>query len=74
MSAVQNNEVWRYTDTVAKVVNPKDLPTRQVSIPGLKPPVRDFSPSDDGDPAEVDVFNRLIRELRNQHPARPNVR
>ena len=37
-----------------------------ISIPGLKPPVREFSPSDDGDPSEVDAFNAMIRELRDQ--------
>jgi len=39
-----------------------------VFIPGLKPPVRDFAPSDDGDPSEVDAFDRLIRKFRNQPP------
>ena len=54
---------------MAKVVDPKNLPDPRVYIPGLKPPIRNFSPSDDGDPAEVDAFNRMIRELRNQSPA-----
>jgi len=54
---------------MAKVVDPRNLPDRKASIPGLKPPVRDFTPSDDGDPRDVDAFNELIRELRNQSPA-----
>ena len=37
------------------------------AFPGMKPPVRDFSPADDGDPREVDTFNRMIRALRNQN-------
>ena len=37
--------------------------------PGLKPPVRNFAPSDDGDPSEVDAFIKMIRELRHQSPA-----
>jgi len=31
--------------------------------------VRDFSPADNGDPREVDAFNAMIRDLRNQEPA-----
>jgi hypothetical protein len=54
---------------MAKVVNPRTLPEPKVFIPGLKPPVRDFVPSDDGDPAEVDAFIAMIRELRHQSPA-----
>ncbi len=54
---------------MARIVNPENLPDPKVSIPGLKPPVRDFAPSDDGDPSEVDAFNKMIRELRNQSPA-----
>jgi hypothetical protein len=54
---------------MAKVVNPKSLPATKVFIPGLKPPVRNFSPSDDGDPSEVDAFIRMIRQLRHQSPA-----
>jgi hypothetical protein len=53
---------------VAKVVDPRNLPETRALIPGLKPPVRDFSPSDDADPSEVDAFNRMIRELRNLNP------
>jgi hypothetical protein len=53
---------------VAKVVNPKSLPDPKISIPGLKAPVRDFVPSDDGDPSEVDAFIKMIRELRHQGP------
>jgi hypothetical protein len=40
-----------------------------ITIPGLKPPVRDFTPVDDGDPSEVDAFNQTIRELRDQNSA-----
>ena len=54
---------------MAKVVNPKSLPATKVFIPGLKPPVRNFAPSDDGDPSEVDAFIKMIRELRHQSPA-----
>jgi len=54
---------------MAKVVNPKSLPATKVFIPGLKPPVRNFAPSDDGDPSEVDAFIRMIRQLRRQSPA-----
>jgi hypothetical protein len=53
---------------MAKVVNPRIPPDAKV-IPGLKPPVRDFDPSYDGDPSEVDAFIKLIRDLRNQSPA-----
>ena len=41
---------------------------RKLAIPGLKPPVRDFVPSDDGDPSEVDAFINMIREFRRQGP------
>jgi hypothetical protein len=54
---------------MAKVVNPRSLPDPKVLIPGLKPPVRDFAPSDDADPSEVDAFIKMIRELRHQSPA-----
>ena len=54
---------------MAKLVDPRILSGSRVIIPGLKPPVRDFSPSDEGDPSEVDAFNQMIRELRNQSPA-----
>ena len=54
---------------MAKVVDPRNLPDKPNAIPGIKPPVRDFAPVDDGDPAEVDAFNRMIRDLRNQNPA-----
>jgi hypothetical protein len=54
---------------MAKVVDPRNLRGPQVFIPGLKPPVRDFSSFDECDPSEVDAFNRMIRELRNQSPA-----
>ena len=59
----------RYTGSMAKVVDPRGLPEPTVSIPGLKPPVREFAPLDDSDPSEVDAFNQMIRDLRNQGPA-----
>ena len=54
---------------MAEIVDPRNRSGPRAIIPGLKPPVRDFSPSDEGDPSEVDAFNQLIRELRNQSPA-----
>jgi hypothetical protein len=51
---------------MAKVVDARNLPDHKGFIPGLKPPVPDFAPSDDGDPTEVDAFNATIRTLRNQ--------
>jgi hypothetical protein len=51
---------------MAKVVNPGSLPDPAVFIPGLKPPVRDFAPSDDSDPSEVDAFIEMIRKLRHR--------
>ena len=54
---------------MAKVVDPRVLPDPSITIPGLKPPVYEFAPSDDGDPLEVDEFNQMIRDLRNQSPA-----
>ncbi|MGO9260070.1 MAG: hypothetical protein ACLQU1_27725 [Bryobacteraceae bacterium] len=56
---------------MARFVNPKDLPDREVFIPGLKPPVVDFAPYDDGDPSEVDAFIKMIRELRQHSAAAP---
>jgi hypothetical protein len=56
---------------MANLVDPRNLPNREVSIPGLKEPIKTFSPSDDADPSEVDRFNAMIRELRNQNPAAP---
>jgi hypothetical protein len=53
---------------MATVVDPYNLPDPKVCIPGLKPPVFEFTPSDDSEPAEADAFNRMIRELRNQNP------
>lgn len=35
----------------------------------MKPAVRDFTPTDDADPGEVDSFNQMIRELRDQGAA-----
>jgi len=54
---------------MAKVVDPRNLPEACVSIAGLKPPVREFVPVDDGDPSEIDAFIQLVRELRDQNPA-----
>jgi hypothetical protein len=45
---------------MAKVVDPRHLPDAREFIPGLKPAVREFSPVDDGDPSEVDVFIQMI--------------
>jgi hypothetical protein len=60
---------------MAKVVDPRMLPETKIRIPGLKPPIREFVPSDDSDPSEVDAFNRMIRELREQSPAfRPDAK
>jgi hypothetical protein len=50
---------------MARIVDPRQLPDPKIRIPGLKPPVREFTPSDDSDPSEADAFNRMIRELRN---------
>ncbi len=55
-----------YTEDMANVVDPRNFVAPSISIPGLKPPVWDFSPADDGDPREVDAFNAMIRELRDQ--------
>ena len=66
---------FRYTGDMAKVVDPRSLPDQVILIPGLKPPVCEFAPSDDTDPSEVDAFNQMIRELRNQSPAaRPDAK
>jgi hypothetical protein len=54
---------------MANVVDPRNFVGLNISIPGLKPPVWDFSPADDGDPYEVDAFNAMIRELRDQDSA-----
>ena len=35
-------------------------------IPNLKPPIREFKYQDDGDPAEVDEFNEMIRRRRER--------
>jgi hypothetical protein len=51
-------ELWR------RFVDPHKLPEPKAGIPGLKPPVREFDPSDDTDPAEADAFNQMIRQLR----------
>ena len=58
---------------MARVVDPRSLPNQVVVIPGLKVPVHEFVPCDDHDASEVDAFNQMIRDLRNQSPAaRPN--
>jgi hypothetical protein len=49
---------------MAKVVDPRNLPDAKIRLPGLKPPVREFAPSDESDPFEADTFNRMIRDLR----------
>jgi len=56
---------------MARIVDPRALPDNRITIPGLKPPVREFAPSDDGDAREVDAFNQMIRKLRSQSPAVP---
>ena len=53
---------------MAKLIDPRNLPPQTVAIPGMKPPVWEFTPADDGDPAEVDAFNAMIRKLRDQEP------
>jgi len=53
---------------MAKVVDPRRFPEPGITIPGLKRPVWDFTPADDGDPSEVDAFHQMIRELRDQNP------
>lgn len=58
---------------MANIVDPKNLPAQKIQIPGHRPVVRDFKPNDHGDPAEVDAFNKMIRELRNQSPAEPTI-
>jgi hypothetical protein len=60
---------------MAKVVDPQNLAAPGMSIPGLKPPVWDFSPTDDIDPSEVDAFIAMIRDLRGQELAvRPDTK
>ena len=54
---------------MAKLVDPGNLPERDVSIPGLKPAIQSFTLSDDADPSEVDRFNTMVRQLRDQSPA-----
>jgi hypothetical protein len=54
---------------MATVVDPKDLRPSRLVIPGAKPPVVAFGLGDTGEPGEVDAFNRLVRELRQQSPA-----
>jgi hypothetical protein len=54
---------------MATVVDPRNVPDSKIFISGLKPPVREFAPSDDSNPTEADAVNRMIRELRNQSPA-----
>jgi hypothetical protein len=60
---------------MANVVDPQNFVAPNISISGLKPPVREFSPTDDGDPSEVDAFNAVIRELRDQdRPVSPDAK
>jgi hypothetical protein len=51
---------------MARVVDPRALADRTVTIPGLKPSVREFRPTDSGDPQEVDAFIQMVRKLRRQ--------
>ncbi len=44
------------------MVDPRHFAAPSMYVPGLKPP------ADDGDPFEVDAFNAMIRELRDQDP------
>jgi hypothetical protein len=53
---------------MARIIDPNTAGELKAAIPGIKPPVRDFAPSDDGDPREVDAFNRMIRNLRKENP------
>ena len=60
---------------MAKVADTRNFAAPDISIPGLESPVWDFSPTDDGDPSEVDTFNAMIRELRDQDPSvRPDAK
>ena len=52
---------------MAKVVDPRVLQDQVITVPGIKPPVHEFVPSDGGDPLEVDAFNQMIRDLRRQN-------
>ena len=54
---------------MSEIVDLRILPSSPTAIPGWKPPVFDFLAIDDLDPNEVDAFNQMIRELRNQSPA-----
>jgi hypothetical protein len=54
---------------MAKIIDPKASEKLMVTISGIKPPVHDFTPADEGDPREVDAFNQMIRNLRNHNPA-----
>ena len=55
---------------MATFLDPHNLPERKgkTPIPGLKPPVSaaDLVVAEEFDPKEVDDFNRMIRELRNE--------
>ncbi len=62
---------------MATFLDPHNLPERKrkTPIPGLKPPVTaaDFTRGEEFDPKEVDDFNRMIRELRNEGaPPKPS--
>ncbi|MGA2130797.1 MAG: hypothetical protein ABSH50_00650 [Bryobacteraceae bacterium] len=58
---------------MAKVVDPQNYTAPSMLIPGLKPPVWDFSLTDDGDPAEVEAFHAMTRELRDQDANRASL-
>jgi hypothetical protein len=54
------------------VLHTKDLPEYNGPlIPGLQPPIRLplLYTDEDGDPAEADAFNEMIREIRGKAPA-----
>lgn len=52
------------------VLHTKDLPEYNGPlIPGLQPPIRfPMLHTDDGDPAEADAFNEMIRRIRHKIP------
>jgi hypothetical protein len=55
------------------VLHTKDLPEYNGPlIPGLQPPIRLplMYTDNDGDPADADAFNELIREIRGKAPVR----
>ena len=54
---------------MAKLVDPRTMPDSATFIPGLKPAVREFAPTDDADPSEVDEFIQLVRRIRDESTA-----